>query len=510
MSIRILPFAVVIILAMSASPVFAQQTCESLTNLKLSGAAVTSAETVTAAPAHCEVKLTIRPSKDSEIKSAVWLPIAGWNGKYQQVGNGGWAGSISYRAMADPLTKGYATAATDDGHDGGVGATWAVGHPEKLIDFGYRAVHETSVQAKAVIRAFYGRDSSLNYFAGCSDGGREALMEAQRYPEDFNGILAGAPASDWSHLFTGFVWNEHALLKSPGSSIPPAKLPLIQNGVLTACDSQDGLKDGLLSDPRTCRFDPAVLLCKDIDGPNCLTAAQVDAVRKIYGGAKNPRTGEQIFPGWPPGAEAAPGAWATWITPANPATSVQASFGNTYYGQAVFEDPKWDFRSLDFDRDVRFGDTKAGSILNATNPDLRSFRAEGGKLLQYHGWGDPAISAMSSIEYYDTVQTFFSRFPDARIVSSRPIAEFYRLFLVPGMGHCGGGNGPSNFDAFSALESWVEKGVAPSQLIGTGTVVGDSTKKMARPICAYPEIAQFKGTGDPNEAANFVCAPPSR
>ena len=174
--------------------------------------------------------------------------------------------------MVDPLTQGYATAATDDGHDGGAGATWAVGHPEKLIDFGYRAVHETSVQAKAVIRAFYGRDASLNYFAGCSDGGREALMEAQRYPEDFNGILAGAPASNWSHLFTGFVWNEQALLNSPGSSIPPAKLPVLQNAVLAACDSQDGLKDGLLSDPRTCRFDPAVLLCKDTDGPNCLTA----------------------------------------------------------------------------------------------------------------------------------------------------------------------------------------------------------------------------------------------
>jgi feruloyl esterase len=187
MSNRILPFAVVITLTISASPVFAQQSCESLTSLHLSGATVTSAATVVAAPAHCEVKLTIRPSKDSEIKSAVWLPMAGWNGKYQRVGNGGWAGSISYRAMADPLARGYATAATDDGHDGGVGATWAVGHPEKLIDFGYRAVHETSVQAKAVIRAFYGRDSSLNYFAGCSDGGREALMEAQRYPEDFNG-----------------------------------------------------------------------------------------------------------------------------------------------------------------------------------------------------------------------------------------------------------------------------------------------------------------------------------
>ena len=528
MSNRTLLLAVIATLAVSASRGLAQQSCESLSTLKLSGATVTSAATITAAPlaglggpagaanagttvpAHCEVKLTIRPSNDSEIKSAVWLPVAGWNGKYQQVGNGGWAGSIGYRSMVDPLTRGYATAATDDGHEGGAGAIWAVGHPEKLIDFGYRAVHETSVQAKAVIHAFYGRDASLSYFNGCSDGGREALMEAQRYPEDFKGILAGAPANNWSHLFTGFVWNEQALSNSPTSSIPPAKLPAIQNAVLAACDSQDGLKDGLLSDPRTCRFDPVVLLCKDTDGPNCLMSAQVDALKKIYGGAKNPRTGEQIYPGWPVGAEAAPGGWSTWITPANPAASVQANFGNTYYGQAVFEDSKWDFRTLDFDRDVQFGDAKAGPVLNATSPDLRSFRAEGGKLLQYHGWGDPAISAVGSVEYYDSVKTFLSRFPDARSASGRTVPDFYRLFMVPGMGHCGGGAGPNSFDAFSALETWVEKGIAPTQLIGSGTVAGDSTRKMTRPICAYPDVAQYKGAGDPNDAANFICATPSR
>src|SRR5207244_11502250 len=212
--------------------------------------------------AHCEVKLTIRPSKDSEIKSAVWLPLNSWNGKYQQVGNGGWAGNIPYRSMVEPLTRGYAAAASDDGHEGGGDAAWAVGHPEKLIDFGYRAVHETSVQAKAVIRAFYGRDASLSYFAGCSDGGREALMEAQRYPEDFNGILAGAPANNWSHLFTGFVWNQQALLNTPASNIPPVKLPVIQSAVLAACDRLDGLQDGLFENPGLCSFHPAAPSCK--------------------------------------------------------------------------------------------------------------------------------------------------------------------------------------------------------------------------------------------------------
>jgi feruloyl esterase len=526
---RFVSVIAVVTFAIPASQLSAQQTCESLNNLKLSRTIVTAATLVPmgpfsapagpgaagnaaaiTVPAHCEVKGTIRPSKDSEIKFALWLPATAWNGKYHQEGNGGWAGSIPYRSMIDPLTRGYATAATDDGHEGGGGAEWAIGHPEKLIDFGYRAVHETSVQAKAIIRAFYGRDPSLSYFAGCSDGGREALMEAQRYPEDFNGILAGAPASNWSHLFTGFIWNEQAALKSPGSSIPPAKLPALQNAVIAVCDSQDGLKDGLLSDPRSCRFDPAALLCKASEDSSCLTAAQVETVKEIYSGPKNPRTGEQLFHGWPPGAEAVPGGWSAWITPANPASAIQFNFGNTYYGQAVFEDPKWIFRAFDFDRDVQYGDTKVGAVLNATNPDLRSFRAEGGKLLQYHGWGDPAISALSSIDYYDSVQTFLSKFPDARSAAGRSTSDFYRLFMVPGMGHCGGGMGPNNFDAFTPLESWVEKGIAPAQFIGTGTVAGDSTKKMTRPICAYPNLAQYKGTGDPNDAANFVCMSSAR
>jgi feruloyl esterase len=519
-------FGTIVALSLITRTVFAQQSCESLKDLKLPRTSITSAVMVAAGPfsttdagagaattpaitvpAHCEVKGVIRPSRDSEIKFAVWLPATGWNGKYLQEGNGGWAGSIPYRSMIDPLSRGYATAATDDGHDGGGGgAAWAIGHPEKLIDFGYRAVHETSVQAKAIIRALYGRDPSLNYFAGCSDGGREALMEAQRYPEDFNGIVAGAPANNWSHLFTGFVWNEQASLNSAGSNIPPAKLPAIQNAVLTACDAQDGLKDRLLENPQTCRFDPSVLLCKGNESSECLTAPQIEALKKVYAGPKNSRTGEQIFPGYPPGTEAAPGTWAVWITPANPASAIQFNFGNTYYGQAVFEDPKWDFRRLNFDTDVKFGDDKVGSMLNSTSPDLRSFRAEGGKLIQYHGWGDAAISAINSIDYYKSVEVFLSKFPDPRSAPDRPTTDFYRLFMVPGMGHCGGGVGPNSFDAFSALETWVEKGIAPEQIIGTGPVPGDPSKKMTRPLCPYPNVARYKGIGEPNDAANFVCA----
>ena len=534
-----------------AQPAFAQQTCESLTGLKLQHATVTSAtmmpegplpapaganaaanaQAPLMVPARCDVRGVIRPSPDSEIKFAVWLPpAAGWNGKYRQEGNGGWAGNLQLRSMVDPLKRGYVSASTDDGHEsGGVsGASWAVGHPEKLIDFGHRAVHETSVQAKAIVRAFYGKDPDLSYFFGCSDGGREALMEAQRYPQDFDGIIAAAPANNWSHLFTSFVWNEQALTKTPDSGIGPSKLPAIQKAVLAACDKLDGVKDGLLEDPRACKFDPAVLACKGVDKPDCLTPPQVTALKQLYGGPRNPKTGEKIYPGMPPGAEAAAGTWNTWITPADPTKSIQSNFGNTYYGQAVFEDPKWDFRKADFDADVKFADAKVGSHLSSTSPDLRSYRARGGKLIQYHGWGDAAISALNSIDYYEATRSFMTKFPDARGDTSKPIEDFYRLFMIPGMGHCGSGYGPNRFgnvvpepswdpnptrnadsDVFAALERWVEGGIAPEQLIGRGVATDDPSKPLSRPLCLYPKVAQYKGSGDINNAASFTCALPA-
>jgi len=509
-------------------PLLAEQPCSSLSAITLPHTTITSAVDVPegpappagvgngaalVAPAHCEVQAIARPSKDSEIRLQVWLPVSGWNGKYLQVGNGGWAGQINQGSAAGPLRRGYAVAATDDGHTTAApGASWAIGHPEKLIDFGYRAVHETSVQAKAIVRAFFGRDAERSYFTGCSDGGREALMEAQRYPEDFDGIIAGAPANNWSHLFTGFVWNEQALAETP---IPPAKLPVIQKAVVAQCDASDGVKDGLLEDPRACNFDPASLLCKAGDGSDCLTEGQVAALRKIYSGAKNPRTGKQVFPGWPMGTEAVPGGWATWIP------ALQASFGNSYYGQAVFEQSNWDFRTLNFDTDVEFGDAKAGPVLNATNPDLRSFRDNGGKLIQYHGWGDAAISPLSSIEYYESVRAFLGRLPDGRREKTDPM-DFYRLFLVPGMAHCGGGIGPNDFgngvnsaridadhNILSALEAWVEQDAAPAKLVGSGRAVDDSSKNLTRPLCPYPQTAHYRGNGDPDVAENFTCAMPA-
>jgi len=533
--------AVPALMTVTFAPVLlAQRPCEGLSDLKLPHATITSSALVAegpfsapvgrgnaspvSLPARCVVKGIARPTSDSEIHFEVWLPADGWNGKYQQVGNGGWAGAIPAAGMIEPLRRGYATAGTDDGHSGGLGANWAIGHPEKLIDFGYRAVHETNLQAQVLIRAFYGKDASLNYFAGCSDGGREALMEAQRYPEDFTGIIAGAPANFWSHLFAGFLWNEQTLLKDPASRIPPAKLPAIQKAVLAQCDALDGVKDGLIEDPRACHFNPRELLCKGSDAEDCLTAPQAEALAKIYAGPTNSRTGARIFPGYPPGTESVPGAWAAWIIPSSPqGGAVQSVFGNSYFGQAVFEKPEWDFRTLNFDSDVDLSDQKAGSILDSTSPDLRTFRAHGGKLIQYHGWGDPAISPLNSIEYYENVRSFLGKYPDPRSDSSKPVQDFYRLFLVPGMGHCAGGLGPNDFgnvggpatsspdpdhDVLSALERWVEKGVPPAHIIGSGTVASDPARKMTRPLCPYPQMARYSGSGSTEDAANFSCVVP--
>ena len=518
----------------------AQQKCEGLTGLKLPNLIITSATMVPEGPfsaggrggpgaappqtvaAHCDVRMTATPTRDSEIKIALWLPASGWNGKYRQEGNGGWAGNVQLPAMIDPLNRGYASASTDDGHEApGVGAgaaVWAVGHPEKLIDFGYRAVHETNLQSRAVIRAFYGQDPSRSYFVGCSDGGREAFMEATRFSEDFDGIIAGAPANSWTHGFTGFIWNEQALLNTPAGTIQSAKLPAITKAVMAACDANDGVKDGLLTDPRACKFDPTVLQCKGADGPECLTKPQVDALKKIYAGPKNPRTGEQIYPGFPPGAEGTPGGWAAWIAPEKTATGIQYGLGNSYYGQAVFEDPSWDFRKLDFDKDVAYGDEKLGGTLNSNSPDLRSFRARGGKLIQYHGWSDGAISPLHSIEYYEKVRGFMSKAPDPRNQNARAVEDFYRLFMVPGMGHCAGGLGPNVFgnrgvytsrdadhDIFAALERWVENGVAPDKIVGSGKAADDPAKTISRPLCPHPQAARYNGSGDPNSAASFTC-----
>jgi Tannase and feruloyl esterase len=456
----------------------------------------------------CRVSVTLTPSSDSAIMAEVWLPDrAKWNGKFLGIGNGGFGGSVSgpARDMRMSLAHGYATAGDDLGHEITspvvVDGRWAIGHPEKVKDFAFRADHVTAEFAKALIAAYYGRAPQFSYFKGCSNGGHEALMEAERYPADYDGIIAGAPANSWTHLMTGFLWNESALFGKPESQIPQSKLALIQNAVLAKCDTLDGVKDGIINDPAMCHFDPAVLLCKSGDAPDCLTQPQLTALRKIYSGPVNPDTGVTIYPGFPAGSEGLLNNWDLWITGPNAA---QSQFANQFFGSFVWADANWDFHSFDFAKDVARTDAELGSILNSNNPDLSTFAAHGGKLILVHGWADAAVTPWGTIQYYRNIQ---------QKMGPAAAQRFVRLFMAPGMMHCGGGPGPNIFDAVAAIEQWREKNQAPETIIAaryadsTAVLTGMPTGKplSTRPLCAYPNVARWIGKGSPDEAQNYVC-----
>ena len=510
--------------------------CESLAGLALPYTTISVAQSVTAGtftlpgsppianlPAFCRVAGIIKPTSDSNIKFEVWMPSSSWNGKYLQVGNGAFGGQFSYVAtggspgIADGLRRGYATAGTDDGHMSNslFDATFALGHPEQVIDFGYRAVHETAEKSKAVVEAFYGEHPHYAYFNGCSSGGREALIEAQRFPDDFEGIIAGAPANFWTHLMAGTVWKEQATLGDPGSYIPYTKLPAITAAAVAACDALDGIADAVIDDPRKCQFDPSPLLCTGAESNSCLTEPQLTALEKIYAGARNPRTGQQIFPGYMPGTEAfnlGLGSWSRWITGTTPGTGLQYTIGNQFFANMVFDDPNWAFRTFDFDTDMASTDTKLASILNAIDPDLSSIAARGGRIIMYHGWNDPAIAPVNSVNYYESAVRAVAENPGNRFGDIahghawRKTQEFFRLFMVPGMNHCAGGPAPSIFDMLTALENWVENGVAPDRVIASHVTNGVVDR--TRPLCRYPQVAVFQGAGSTDDAANFACAFP--
>jgi feruloyl esterase len=450
-------------------------------------------------PPFCRVAGVIAPTSESHILFEVWMPLDKWNGKFSGVGNGGWAGTISFGALADQLRRGYATASTNTGHESAPGfemARFAHDRPEQLIDFAYRAHHETAAVAKALVHAFYGKAPGRSYFIGCSSGGYEGLMEAQRFPADYDGIVAGAPANNWTRLMAGDFDGVLAVLKDPSSFLTPAALGLLHRSALAACDRADGVADGVVEDPRRCQFDPAKLMCSGSAAPpSCLTSPQVEAARRIYGGLKDPKTGAHLYPGLAPGSE----PFWPHRDPASPFPIPIA-----HYKWLVFGDPNWDWKTFDFTDSASYqAFLKAealGSTLNATNPDLKAFRQGGGKLLQYHGWNDQLISPLNSIDYYESVEKFFG--------SAGDISSFYRLYMAPGMAHCSGGTGPNAFDMQAALEQWVERGVTPDQIIATHSTNGIVDR--LRPLCPYPKIAVYAGVGDTNDAANFACRDPSR
>lgn len=467
-------------------------------------------------PAFCRIALTAKPTADSDIKIEVWMPFDGWNGKLQGVGNGGFAGQIDYPDLGAAVAKGYAAAATDTGHSGSsLDASWAFGHPEKVIDFGYRGIHEMTRAAKDILSKFYGTGAKYSYFASCSDGGREALMEAQRYPDDYNGILAGAPANYWTALLSSAVADTQALTLNSASFIPPAKIPTIAAAVLAACDDLDGVRDGILNDPRQCRFDPASIRCKQgKDSDKCLTGPEVTALDKIYAGLKDTH-GHAIFPGYLPGSEEGANGWGTWITGPVPLRSLMALFGVGYFSNMVYDDAAWDYKTFAMDGSMDTAEAKTASALNAVDANLNPFRAHGGKLILYHGWNDPAIPALNTVNYFKDVVAH---------VGQTRADSFVRLYMVPGMQHCSGGPGPDEFgqsfrwvddpqrNARVALEQWVEQGSAPTAIVATKTAKEDGLGQpvITRPLCPYPEFAKYTGSGDTNRAENFVCASPAK
>ena len=498
MSIRAGAPCAALIVSLACAHTASAATCESLSSLSLPNTTFTLVQTVPAGgfppqklPAFCRVAATLKPSSDSDIKMEVWLPVEGWNGKLLAVGNGGWAGSIEHGAMGQSLARGYATASTDTGHEG-EGGSFAFGHPEKLIDYAYRSEHEMTVVAKAVIAAYYGNGPRFSYFNGCSAAGKQGLKEAQRFPTDYDGIIAGAPGADWTGRATQSMRVAQAMHKTAASYIPPSKYPVIHKAVVDRCDALDGVKDGVLDNPKSCRFDPGVLACTGgagSDESSCLTPPQVETARQVYATTTNPKTKREI-PGLEPGSEL---GWATWGGP-NP-----LPLGADHFKYVVYKDPQWDFRTLNFDRDIVRAEEIDNGLINALDPNLKPFFDRGGKLLQYHGWSDQQIAPGNSVQYYTRVRETLG--------GASKIDASYRLFMMPGMAHCRGGEGPNTFDAVAALEQWVEQGKAPDQIVASlssreGKVV------RTRPLCPYPQQAAYKGSGSTDEAANFTCKAP--
>ena len=480
--------------------------CAQLAGLKLPHTEITLAESIAAGafkppagaglgrppdayahlPAFCRVAGISRPTPDSDIRFEVWLPAANWNGKFVGVGNGVWAGSITHFAMVPPLSMGYATAATDDGHQGGpLDASFAAGHPEKLTDFGHRGPHEMTVNAKAVIAAFYGTATNRSLFVSCSTGGRQGLMEAYRYPEDYNGISSMAPANPMVALMVSSLWTGEATLKDAASGIPPQKFALIHKAAVQACDANDGVTDGIITSPQSCHFDPASLQCKAEDGPDCLTAPQVAALRAIYQGPRNPRTGQAIYPGFEPGSEA--------MFPIQTRGPLPFGAAYTYMRDLVFEDPHWEFNSFDYDKDVTRAMQTGSAQLDVPPTGLDTFLSGGRKLLLSHGWADGLIPPLSTVNFYTELTTHLG--PKK--------SEGTRLFMIPGMGHCAGGDGPFVFDAISTLDKWVETGHAPERIVASNP---PGAPPRTRPLCPHPQEAVYSGTGSTDDEKNFKCS----
>jgi hypothetical protein len=447
-------------------------------------------------PAFCRVQATLTPTSDSDIKVEVWLPAAGWNGKLVGIGNGIWAGSISYAEMGPTLAQGYAVVATDTGHKGsGLTAEWAVGHPEKVVDFGHRAIHLMTVTAKAAIKDFYGNGPKYSLWNSCSTGGRQGLMLAARYPGDYDAISSKAPANPMTDLMTQSMWAAFQPKRTANSALTPALLSMVHKAVVAECDAKDGLVDGLISRPQACTFKAASLVCKAGQTANCLHPDQAAALQAIYDGVRD-KSGKQIMPGWPVGSE---NQLAVLVMGATP-----FPVANDYFRLLVHaNDTGWDWKAMDYGKETQLARAYGAGMLNITAEDLKPFFARGGKLLLSHGWTDGLIPASNTVKFWGELQ---------KVTPKPALEKQVRLFMVPGMDHCGGGEGASNYDTLGTIDAWASSGVAPEQIIarrgGGGAPGAPALPPMSRPLCPYPRIAMYKGSGSKDDAANFACMAP--
>jgi Tannase and feruloyl esterase len=454
---------------------------------------VTSATTVAAAgdvPEYCRVSGLIQP----EIRFEVNLPAV-WNGRLYMFGNGGYAGE----ALDNPgrqatarraIARGFVAAQTNTGHDASVEPLAAfAASPQKVVDYAFRAVHVTAVTAKALAQAYYGAPPRHAYFDGCSTGGRQGLISAQRFPDDFDGIVVGAPVLNFSGTMIGYAKDQKALAAAP---LNADAIKVVGDAVITKCDALDGVKDGVVDDPRRCGFAPStdVPRCNgETAAQGCLTAAQIHSVETIYSPVQ--RGASVFFPGWPVGAES---GWTPWFVSPNGGRSISYGFGEAFLKNIAFGRPNASYDWFTFDVAADLDKILPGrSLLDATDPDLSRFKARGGKIVSYVGWADPALNPLMTVGYYDAVVK----------TMGASTSDFYRMFMVPGMAHCGGGAGTSTFDAFTPLAQWVEKGIGPATIPASRIV--DAKAVRTRPLCPYPQTAIYKGTGSTDDAASFSC-----
>ena len=494
----------VVLASASAAP--GAGACAQLKDLKLPNVRITAADAVSAdqsfpfppsafnalagpntsvsKTAFCRVAAVL----DTEIEIELWLP-QDWNGRFLGVGNGGMTGAINFPAMRDGLAHGFATASTDTGHKvpnsfaGMFDSAWVAGHPQRVVDFGHRGHHRMAEVSKKIVAAYYGQAAKYNYYSGCSSGGWQGFTEAEKYPGDYDGILAGAPAFNFIKLQTRSLWLSQQSASDPSGDLNAAKARLVVSAALARCDAEDDVKDGVM-DPSRCDFDPAQLKCTAADSDTCLTAPQVARARLIYGPART-KAGMSLYPGSAYGAPAP-------LDVSNPLGSRRPLIAEVLAGTdlAGVMTPA----TFDADRDTPRIEKQIGGDLSSYSPDLKAFSAHGGKIVMYHGWADPLLSPYNSIAYVGQV--------DARMGKATR-EGFLRLFMIPGMGHCGGGPGTDSFDGLAAVQAWVEHGQAPASLMASHMSKGVADR--TRPLCPYPQVATYKGSGTTDEAASFVC-----